>query len=80
MQIDEFEVASHANVSTRDSLMMVNWVKLEQDVEMSFTSKMDNLRQVDAEHCSFIEVVLGKDAKLRAANKFLCFVDVCALN
>lgn len=57
----------------------MNGIQFEQNVEVSFTSEMDNLRQVDAEHGRFIEVVFRENAKLRAANQFLGFVDVCAL-
>lgn len=59
------EIAACASdVVLRDSLVMVNRVQFEKNVEVSFASEMNNLRQVNAEHGSFIEVILGKDAEL----------------
>lgn len=59
--------------------MVVNWIEFEQNVEMSFTRKMNDLRQVNAKHGGFVEIVLGENAELRFADQFLGFVDVCAL-
>jgi hypothetical protein len=47
---------------------------------MCLARKMNDLRQVDAEHGSFVEIVLGQDAEFRLADQLLRFVDVCALN
>lgn len=60
-------------------LVMVNGIQFEQDVEMSLTGEVNDLRQVHAEHGRFVEVVLGQDAELRLADQLLRFVDVGSL-
>jgi hypothetical protein len=59
---------------------VVNWIQFEQDVEMGLACEVNDLRQVDAEHGSFVEIILGQNAEFRLANQLLRFVDVCALN
>lgn len=57
----------------------MNGIQFEQNVEVSFTREMDDLRQVNAEHGGFVEIVFWENAKLRLADQFLGFIDVCAL-
>jgi hypothetical protein len=45
-------------------LVVMDWVQFEQDVEMGFASEVHDLRQVNAEHGSFVEIILGENAEL----------------